>query len=149
MTCIFELLRHRPSVLSMRCSGCIVNNDDSDDSVNSLFSFVDDHYDTENHWNRSWAILYLSHRNYIDLEFFPQLDPLWDRCFPWIQVVTHQAWSHHMMEKIDLFRPICFLVKRSNYSCSSSISSKKIKIIRSWCIRWLVVMRKYWSEKQP
>jgi len=53
LTCIFELLRHKTSVLSMRCSEFMVSNDDSDDSVTSLFSFVDDHDGTENHWNRS------------------------------------------------------------------------------------------------
>ena len=39
LTCIFELIRHRPSVLSMLYSGFMANNDD--DSVTSLYSYVD------------------------------------------------------------------------------------------------------------
>lgn len=45
LTCIFELLRHRPSVLSMRCSRFVVGSDDN--SVTSLHSFVDDGYEAK------------------------------------------------------------------------------------------------------
>lgn len=43
LNCIFELIRHRPSVLTMRSSGFVVDSDD--DSVNSLNLFADDTYE--------------------------------------------------------------------------------------------------------
>ena len=42
LTCIFELIRRRPTALSVCCSGFMADGDD-DDSVNSLFSLVDDY----------------------------------------------------------------------------------------------------------
>lgn len=55
LTCIFELIRHRPSVLTVRYSGLIVGNDD--DSVTSLFSFVDDGYDVKAGGVEQWETL--------------------------------------------------------------------------------------------
>ena len=45
LNCIFELIRYRPSVLSMRCSGLAIENDD--DSEASLNSFVDEGYEAK------------------------------------------------------------------------------------------------------
>eukprot|EP00537_Pseudo-nitzschia_pungens_P013219 CAMPEP_0172391258 /NCGR_PEP_ID=MMETSP1061-20121228/7698_1 /TAXON_ID=37318 /ORGANISM="Pseudo-nitzschia pungens, Strain cf. pungens" /LENGTH=1127 /DNA_ID=CAMNT_0013121825 /DNA_START=136 /DNA_END=3519 /DNA_ORIENTATION=- len=45
LTCIFELIRHMPSVLSKRQSA--FRNRRDDDSVTSLYSFGDDDYDLE------------------------------------------------------------------------------------------------------
>lgn len=45
LTCIFELLRHKPGVISLLCLSQSVTVSDDDDSVYSLFSLVDDDFD--------------------------------------------------------------------------------------------------------
>jgi len=45
LSCIFEMIRSRPSVLTMRFFGLTAENDD--ESVNSLNSFVEDGYERE------------------------------------------------------------------------------------------------------
>lgn len=52
LTCIFELIRHRPSALSVCCSEFMIDGDD-DVSVNSLFSLVDDDYEMGDSWEQS------------------------------------------------------------------------------------------------
>jgi len=117
----------------MRCSGCIVNNDDSDDSVNSLFSFVDDHYDTgesleqilsdttpitpQANRPRMFSPVRSSTRSMYSLNASGNTPSL---------ITPHDGQQNRSLSAY-LFHIENDAASTSNYSCSSSSSSKKIR----------------------